>query len=199
MAVPRSTARRSTPTEYARRRFLDAGLAILAETGHAGLKLATVCARAGTTTGSFYHAFGNWAEFTSALIGHWRQEQSQRLITDALEIADPRERIEFLYGVALRLNPDSEAAIRVWAAHDPEVLAHLTEVDATRHAVIRDTYFELTGRRRLADEYARVAMYLLVGYQSGTLRSADALATGMRTMIEATLADRSPAPGARPV
>lgn len=188
--------RKSTPTRWAQRRFLDAGLAVLADSGHAGLKQAAVCARAGATTGSFYHAFPSWGEYTSALIAHWREDQSQRLIVEATEIADPRARLERLVEIGLTLNPDSEAAIRVWAAHDPEVLAHLAEVDTIRLAAIRDTYVELVGDDGAADEYARIAMYLLVGFQSGTLRSADALERGYRTVVAAALAPvADPGPG----
>lgn len=184
-------SRRSTPTPAARARFLDAGLAILGERGHAGLKLAAVCARAGTTTGSFYHAFPKWARYTSDLIAYWREEQSQRLISNAMTVTDPRERLDHLIDIGLHLDPDSESAIRVWAAHDPEVLAHLTEVDAIRHAAIRDTYLQVGGDAALADEYARIAMYLLVGYQSGTQRSPEALAIGFRRLMEAILATES--------
>jgi AcrR family transcriptional regulator len=188
-------ARRSTPTPTARLRFLDAGLAVLGEHGHAGLKLATVCERAGTTTGSFYHAFPNWADFTSALIRYWREDFSRLLIEGALHITDPRERLDRLVEIGLQLDPDSEAAIRVWAAHEPQVLAHLTDVDAARHAVIRDTYRELLDDPKRADDYAAIAMYLLIGFQSGTIRSPGALATGFTEFLAQTLGEQSESRG----
>ncbi|BDH57587.1 TetR/AcrR family transcriptional regulator [Tsukamurella sp. PLM1] len=180
--------RKSAPTPQARRRFLDAGLAVLGRHGHADLKLAAVCARAGATTGSFYHAFASWGEYTSELIAFWREDQSLRLIVEATAIADPRARLERLVEIGLSLDADSEAAIRVWAAHDPEVLTHLAEVDAIRLAAIRETYVAIVGDEARADEFARIAMYLLVGYQSGTLRSDAALELGYRTVIDAALA-----------
>jgi AcrR family transcriptional regulator len=183
-----TTARKSAPTQWARQRFLDAGLAVLGEQGHAGLKLATVCERTGATTGSFYHAFSSWGRFTSDLIGYWREDQSQRLIVDAMLIEDPRMRLERLVEIGLGLDPDSEAAIRVWAAHDPEVVEHLTEVDQIRHAAISETYVQIGGDPVDADRFARVAMYLLVGYQCGTIRSDDALELGYRTVVRVALA-----------
>ena len=48
----------------ARESFFETGLEILAELGFGGLKLAEVCGRLGVTTGSFYHYFRNWNNYT---------------------------------------------------------------------------------------------------------------------------------------
>ncbi|WP_439031143.1 TetR/AcrR family transcriptional regulator [Gordonia terrae] len=179
--------KKAKPSEYTQRRYLDAGLAILAERGHAGLKLAALCDATGTTTGSFYHAFGSWADFRSALIRFWHDEQSQRLIADARDIADPRERLDVLTGIGLRLPHATEAAIRVWAAHDPEVLAIQQTVDHERRDIIAATYDEVIHNRDEAEEFATAAMYLLIGFESGTLHSHQALARGFRTILDRAL------------
>ncbi|MBS9372099.1 hypothetical protein GON09_001063 [Rhodococcus sp. B50] len=172
------------PTRGAQLRFLDAGLDVLGREGHAGLKLATVCKAAGATTGSFYHAFPSWPEFTTALIGYWREEKSDLLIRRAAEISDPVERLTALIDIGLQLPHDSEAAIRVWAAHDPDVRAVQTGTDEERRRIIADAYFEATGDRDLAERNATVAMYLLVGYESGTYRDRDALGWAFRSFME---------------
>lgn len=179
--------KKSVPSEHARRRFLDAGLTVLGERGHAGLKLAQVCAAAGATTGSFYHAFGSWADFKTALIAHWRHEQSRRLIDGALAVDDPRARVDFLVNVGLTLSRETESAIRVWSTHDAEVLTHLEEVDRERARVIADTSAELIDDPQTAELYAQVAMYLLIGYQMGTVDSIDALRFGFATMLDQVL------------
>lgn len=179
--------KRANPSEYAQRRYLDAGLTVLSAEGHAGLKLAAVCSATNTTTGSFYHAFANWADFTSALIRYWRDEQSQRLIAGARDIADPRERLFALLDIGLRLPHATEAAIRVWAAHDAEVFAIQETVDRERRDIIADTYFEVLGDRTAADEFATASMYLLIGFESGTLHSHDALARGFGVVLERAL------------
>jgi AcrR family transcriptional regulator len=181
------TGKKAKPSEYTQRRYLDAGLAILTDHGHAGLKLAAICEATGTTTGSFYHAFGNWAEYRSALIRHWRDEQSQRLIADARDIADPRERLDVLTDIGLRLPHATEAAIRVWAAHDPEVLAIQHTVDRERRDIIAATYDEVIHNRDEAEEFATAAMYLLIGFECGTLHSHQALARGFRTILDRAL------------
>ncbi|WP_068165215.1 TetR/AcrR family transcriptional regulator [Rhodococcus phenolicus] len=177
-------AKRKVPTRGAQLRYLEAGLDVLGRQGHAGLKLATVCEAVGATTGSFYHAFPNWPEYTSALIRYWREAKSDRLISSAREVADPVERLEFLIDIALNLPHDSEAAIRVWAAHDPAVRAIQVEADEERRQFIADAYFDATGNRELSERHATVAMYMLVGYESGTQRSRDDLAWAFRTFVE---------------
>ncbi|MGB3303441.1 TetR/AcrR family transcriptional regulator [Gordonia sp. (in: high G+C Gram-positive bacteria)] len=179
----------SVPSEQARRRFLDAGLAVLAGSGHAGLKLAQVCDAASATTGSFYHAFGSWAEYKTALIAHWRSEQSSRLIEDALAVPDLRERMDYLIDIGLGLDRACEAAIRVWSQHDPEVLAHLTEVDRERTDVIADTTAQVLGDVATARQFAQVSMYLLVGYQMGTVESLDALRFGFNSLLAYSLGE----------
>ncbi|MEP9417099.1 MULTISPECIES: TetR/AcrR family transcriptional regulator [unclassified Gordonia (in: high G+C Gram-positive bacteria)] len=188
--------RRSTPSRYARVRFLEAGLTVLAEDGYGALKLAAVCARADATTGSFYHAFDNWAEFTSALITFWRKEKSQRPIAEARKVADPRARLAVLMDIGLTLPHDSESAIRVWAAQDPEVRALQEEVDLERRDFIAETYRDVLGDDAKAEVYATISMYLLVGYESGTLRSYDALDQGFHLFVESAIGplDDAPAP-----
>lgn len=178
---------RSSPSRYVQLRFLEAGLAVLAERGHAALKLAAVCEQAGSSTGSFYHAYPSWPEFTSALITYWRQTKSDRLIAAARQVPDAYDRLMSLTHVGLTLPHATEAAIRVWAAHDPEVARHQAEVDLERRDVIAETYTEVIGDPALAQMYATTALYLLVGYESGTLQSLDTLAFAFRTFTDGAL------------
>src|SRR5829696_7096069 len=128
----RPARKRSAPSGRARERFLDAGLRVLEREGHASLKLAEICDEAGATSGSFYYAFPAWSEYTTALINHWHEEQSARLISDARSVIDPRQRLDFLIGIAMGLPHALEAAIRVWAAHDPDVAQIQAAVDNER-------------------------------------------------------------------
>lgn len=178
---------RSSPSRYVQLRFLEAGLAVLSERGHAALKLAAVCEQAGSSTGSFYHAYPSWPEFTSALIAYWRQTKSDRLIDATRQVPDVYDRLMALMDVGMSLPHATEAAVRVWAAHDPEVARHQAEVDRERRDVIAETYTEVTGDAELAQKYATTAMYLLVGYESGTLQSPEVLAFAFRTFVDSVL------------
>lgn len=72
----------------------------------------------------------------------------------------------------------------MWAAHDPDVRAVQVEADEERRQFIADAYFAATGDRELSERHATVAMYMLVGYESGTRRSRDDLAWAFRTFVE---------------
>jgi AcrR family transcriptional regulator len=181
--------RKRTPTRGAQLRYLEAGLRVLANHGHAGLKLATVCETVGATTGSFYHAFPNWGDYTSALIRYWREEKSDRFIRSARDVTDPVQRLRFLIDVALQLPHESEAAIRVWASHDSAVRAIQIDADEERRRFISDAYFDAIGDRDRADRYATVAMYLLVGYENATHRSRSALRWALETYFQQALAE----------
>ncbi|MDF0529068.1 TetR/AcrR family transcriptional regulator [Tsukamurella sp. 8F] len=170
--------RRSTG---ARRRYLDAGMAVLAEQGYPGLKLATVCRHLGTTTGSFYHAFESWPEFQRDLIAHWRQTESDELIRVTSQIADNTARLDALTDVALTLPHATERAIRVWAESDPAVAAVQRAVDADRIEALTDAFAVSSGDRVLARRLACVAMQLLVGYEAG-MGTVDDLAWAFATL-----------------
>ncbi|MDF9716241.1 TetR family transcriptional regulator [Nocardioides sp. ChNu-153] len=177
-------------------RYLEAGLAILAEHGHAGLKLAAVCAEAGTSTGPFYHFFDGWPAYTSALIRHWRASRSDELITRTRSVVGDVDRLEALVEVALGLPHASEAAIRVWAAHDPEVRAVQQEVDAERLRHLAESMEAVLGDGELARRTAVAGMYVLVGFESGPASDPADLAWTLRTMLADTLARTGEVDGA---
>lgn len=160
-----------------RAQYLDVGLEVLADVGYGGLKLAEVCRRLGVTTGSFYHRFDNWQEFTSELGRYWVDTQTEQLIYQLWEEPDPRRRLEQLAGMLLTVPHRTEAAFRSWAAVDPEPRALLAAVDRRRFDNIVAVIGRVVPDARSAQLFASWAMYLLVGYQDVLIaRDPDALA-----------------------
>ncbi|MGO3327519.1 TetR/AcrR family transcriptional regulator [Gordonia sp. (in: high G+C Gram-positive bacteria)] len=155
-----------------RRRFLHAGMTVLARDGYSGFKQAAVCTEAGVTTGAFYHSFRNWKAFESALIAHWRLEATDRLVESARSVTDPRDRIDALTHIALNLPHDAERAIRSWASVDATVFEALTEVESARRDAIAEMGVELFGRE-LAGRLASTAMLLLTGFENSAQPSMD--------------------------
>jgi len=154
----------------ARESFFETGLEILAELGFGGLKLAEVCGRLGVTTGSFYHYFRNWNNYTRELICHWRQDRTVRLAEVLRREPDPRARMRAIIEAALALPHGAEAAIRAWSSADPEVHAIQVEVDRDRFSLCYDYAFEIVRDIRQAEVFADWAVYLLVGYEQSTLQ-----------------------------
>ncbi|KKW63652.1 TetR/AcrR family transcriptional regulator [Mycolicibacterium elephantis] len=149
--------------------YFDTGLDVLSDLGYGGLKLAEVCNRLGVTTGSFYHYFPNWAEYTKELVAHWRQDRTVRVIDAVRAEPDPRRRIDMLVQIGLGLPHGAEAAIRVWSAIDPEVHTVQTAVDQQRHEIMYESALEILQHERQAHVFAAWAVYLLVGYEQATL------------------------------
>lgn len=165
-----------------REAYFDTGLAVLADLGYAGLKLAEVCRRLGVTSGSFYHYFSSWSAYTTALVADW-QGRTEARIAALLEETDPRERIDNLVEVSLALPHGSEAAIRVWSALDPQVRAAQQHVDRRRFEVISDAATEVLGDRAPAELFARSAIYILVGYEQTTLTPDPASLARLNAML----------------
>ena len=144
--------------------YFGAGQAILASEGYGGLKLAAVVGRLGVTTGSFYHSFASWQEYTDALLENWREERTTQLVALARGHAHPVERLRVLARMSADLPHRSEAAIRVWAAVEPRVRAVQERVDDDRRAIVVEALEELVGPEDAAHP-AVLAMCTLVGYE----------------------------------
>ncbi|KUI32801.1 TetR family transcriptional regulator [Mycobacterium sp. IS-1496] len=149
--------------------YFETGLAVLADQGYGGLKLAEVCNRLGVTTGSFYHYFANWSAYTRELVEYWRQQRTVRIIDAVRAVSDPRRRIETLIEEALALPHGAEAAIRVWSSIDRDVHTVQAGVDRQRYDIMRESSLELIGDERQAEVFAAWCVYILVGYEQATI------------------------------
>lgn len=159
--MPPPPARRNTEL---RNSFFGAAQDILGTEGYGGLKLAAVCKRLSVTTGSFYHSFDSWQEFTDALLDDWVEERTTAQIAMARAEPDPVEKLRLLARVSSGLMHRTEAAIRVWAAVDPRVRARQEKVDIDRYQIVREGMGDLVGDE-LADRYAVLAMSTLIGFE----------------------------------
>ncbi|MCV7189455.1 TetR/AcrR family transcriptional regulator [Mycolicibacterium thermoresistibile] len=152
-----------------REAYFETGLAVLADLGYGGLKLAEVCNRLGVTTGSFYHYFSGWPTYTRELIEFWRRERTTAIIESVRDTPDPRRRIGTLVQESLQLPHGAEAAIRVWSSFDPDVYEVQVAVDRQRFDIMYESALEVLGNERQAHVFASLTMYILVGYEQATL------------------------------
>lgn len=152
-----------------RESYFGAGLEVLSDLGYGGLKLAEVCQRLGVTTGSFYHYFPSWSAYTRALVEHWREGMTVKVLLAIRAEPDPRERIASLLEAGLTLPHGAEAAIRVWSSIDPQVRVVQAEVDSHRFEAMYESALEILRDERQATLFASWAIYLLVGYEQAIL------------------------------
>ncbi|WP_055476732.1 TetR/AcrR family transcriptional regulator [Gordonia sp. HS-NH1] len=149
--------------------YLETGLVILADAGYGALKLSEVCGRLGVTSGSFYHFFKNWSDYTTQLIAHWYASRTEIEMSAARFEPNAQQRIDGLIDFGLSLPHGAEAAIRTWAAIDPDVRKVQEEADRARYDAVFEAVLELLDDRAAAHRYASWALYLLTGYEQTTL------------------------------
>ncbi|MFE6922067.1 TetR/AcrR family transcriptional regulator [Nocardia sp. NPDC057663] len=145
--------------------YFDTAFELLSEQGYSALKQAALCQRLRVTTGSFYHYFENWHDFTAQLLEHWQVQRTTQLVEVAQQSHDPIEQLDALLRFALDLPHRAEAAIRVWSKVNPEVQAIQKAVDAQRLEVVLQATRTIFDDEEDALNHARWGLYLLAGYQ----------------------------------
>jgi AcrR family transcriptional regulator len=169
-----------------REAYFETGLDVLSDLGYGGLKLAEVCNRLGVTTGSFYHYFSGWPEYTRELVENWMRERTVLVIEFLRSEPDPRRRIDSLIQVGLELPHGAEAAIRAWSSLDPGVYNIQMQVDQQRFDIMYSSAMEILGNHHQAQMFARWAVYILVGHEQAMLpRDTKALAWIAKQLTDA--------------
>ena len=156
-------------TGLSREAYFETGLDVLSDLGYGGLKLAEVCARLGVTSGSFYHYFNSWSDYTRELVKHWKRVSATELVNCCRHVRDPRRRIDALIHNGLNLPHGAEAAIRTWSSLDADVHAAQKDVDRARHNIMRESAVQILQDELQAQVFADWALYLLVGYEQCSL------------------------------
>lgn len=159
--MPRRTGVQVGPAQY-----FTTAMDLLADRGPAELKIGTLCAALGVTSGSFYHHFDGWSGFVRGLLEHWETEQTARIVALTQSATDdPVERLDVLKRLAVTLPHAAEAAIRSWAARDSDVALALRRIDAHRLAALADVLAGAIPDRAVAARLASFGQSMLVGFQ----------------------------------
>lgn len=153
------------PEGLSRSAYYEAGLELLAESGHGGLTIAALCERLGVTKGSFYHHFDDMAEYVGLLLDHWETEHATRLIALSESVTDPGERFDLLQGIAVGLPHAAEAAIRAWSWNSEVVAAAQQRVDQARTAHLTRAGVDAGLEPARARRMAKISLSVLVGMQ----------------------------------
>lgn len=143
---PRGKARQDTwrwkTTDAARQTLLDAARELFTERGYGHVKVADVVARAGASTGSFYHHFGSKQDLFAEL---WRthcaaQDRARDQAEDAARAAGRRDPAEVWAAGVRGLLQDT------WRRRDFARLFLAGEVPSDFEAARRDRDAALAGR-----------------------------------------------------
>jgi AcrR family transcriptional regulator len=150
----------------ARARWLDEGLAVLADVGAPGLRVERLAARLGVTKGSFYHHFESTAAYRRALLEHHAERHTLRFIdeVEAVRSAGPRAQLRRLMELVESGSDDRiEIAVRAWAAQDDDAYDAQRRIDAMRVDYVFDLCAAIVPDRQRARDLARAQYLLLIG------------------------------------
>jgi AcrR family transcriptional regulator len=147
-----------------RDRWLNEGMAVLAEQGAGGVRVDRIAARLGLTKGSFHHHFDGIADYHRALWARYESDSIDAIGRAVTAVADlPPERAVMDLPAHVAFDPRIEAAIRGWAFENDDARAVQRRVDAARLDALISLWQQILpdpGRARIA---ALVPHLLMIG------------------------------------
>ncbi len=139
MAPPRGSGRRLTSDDW-----IEAGFAVLADSGPNALWIGPLCERLNVTKASFYWHFTDMPGYRSALVKAWGSlHDRNRRQFEKMPQVDPRERLTVM--IQTWVAPQHwklERAMRVWALTDDAVLASVQQSDRRVLRAIRQAFVD---------------------------------------------------------
>lgn len=171
--------RKSTP-KLDRKAWISKGLEVLAVSGVEAVRVEPLAKMMQVTKGSFYWHFKNRAELLSAILAEWVNQETESII-ERVEQADgtPREKLLYLFELAVQDDMQAERAIRAWATRDLSALETLHEVDQRRISYTQGLFVNVGFSLTEALVRARLVYYALIGEEQimGQIDRAERLAT----------------------
>lgn len=143
--------------------WLEAGLAVLGESGAAALTVDRLARHLGVTKGSFYHHFENYQDYKEHLLAFWEQESALNVIEFSKVAETPSALLGRLLTSLDELLPYTEIAIRAWALQDEVVHAYVERIDVSRIAQAQRWFRAVAADDEQALLMARLLHTTLVG------------------------------------
>ncbi|MEY4391565.1 MAG: hypothetical protein RLZZ544_274 [Actinomycetota bacterium] len=141
--------------------WLQTGQTLLRRGGASSVKLHSLTAELGLTTGSFYHHFANMTDYLEQLASFYGAEQA-RAVLDSIKNENPRERLRGLAAVARRDDMTTlDAAMRDWSGSNPVAAESVRQADQLLLRFVESAFMELGFNRR--DAQARAILLYSTG------------------------------------
>jgi AcrR family transcriptional regulator len=137
--------------------WLDQGLKTLAQSGFTALKAEPLAKAMGVSRGSFYWHFADIGAFHAAILRHWRDVATERIIADLEAASKTRDAVALLLRGAFSGRPALENAVRTWATVDPAARAAVQAIDQRRLGYV-ETLLKQSG---LPDHTARARAQII--------------------------------------
>ena len=140
--------------------WLQEGLAVLADEGHARLRAASLAERLGVSRGSFYWHFQDLSAFHHALLRKWVESAVNRPLAaaEAAGGGSAAKTLGALIDIAFTSSPALERAVHAWAAVDDRAAKAVADVTQMRTAHLR-RMLQATGFDAKAAEIRATVIY----------------------------------------
>lgn len=148
----------------ARRDWLEAGMALLEESGAEALTIESLTNRLSVTKGSFYHHFKNYQDFKEHLLAFYEEERTLQIIRLAERETSPQAKLERVMQATLQPS-QLEVAMRAWAFQDVLVRDHQQRIDQRRLMYLEELISARIGDHSHAARMARLFYSIYVGSQ----------------------------------
>lgn len=143
--------------------WIDAGLRMIGEHGVAGLAVEPLARRIGSTKGSFYWHFADVNALLSAILEHWRAEQTESVIA-RIEELPPDQRLEQLLTHSTTPGHESATLALMAAAGDPRVGPVVHDVQRRRIGYLQHLFEERGLPAAQAEIRARISYAAYLGH-----------------------------------
>ena len=122
MRIVDAVAQARSRTRLSRQDWIEAALQALADGGPPAVAVERIAARLGATKGSFYWHFKDREELITVALATWERNETDAVIGDMQQIADPAERLQTLLVAATELEEEEHPDVRLLpSASDPVV------------------------------------------------------------------------------
>ncbi|ROQ33542.1 TetR family transcriptional regulator [Streptomyces sp. PanSC19] len=125
-----------------RERWVEEGLAVLADGGPDAVRVEALAKRLGVTKGGFYGHFADRDALLTAMLDTWEREAADQVVDRVRQEPDGDPRALITLAGMLTFSGDRlrpiDLAVRDWARRDETVAARLRRVDNRRMELLRE-------------------------------------------------------------
>jgi AcrR family transcriptional regulator len=148
-----------------KRKWLEEGLTLLAESGAGALTIEMLTSRLRVTKGSFYHHFQHFQDYKEHLLSFYEDERTLQVIENAEHQEVPLDRFELIIQATLYHPSQLEVSLRAWALQDRFVQSYQQRIDQRRLAYLADLAFQICHDRERAHRISQLFYSIFVGSQ----------------------------------
>jgi AcrR family transcriptional regulator len=144
--------------------WLDQGLETLAKNGFTALKAEPLAKAMGVSRGSFYWHFADIGAFHAAILNHWSEVATERVIAGLDATPKDSDALSVLLRGAFSARPALENAVRTWATVDAAARAAVQAIDLRRIGYIEVLLKQAGLSTEVARARAQILYWAFVGF-----------------------------------